>query len=63
MGGIDAYCSNCDKYSLVKDHWVCDLCRKYCCEDCVENLDQCIICKNIFCNQCGMIRFVMIILK
>lgn len=50
---MDTYCYNCDKYSLVKDHWVCDLCRKYYCEDCVENLDQCIICKNIFCHQCG----------
>ncbi len=53
MGGIEWYCSECNEYSLIKDHWHCDLCEKSFCENCLEMLSECIVCRNIFCNECG----------
>lgn len=53
MGGIDWYCSECDKFSLIKEHWRCDICENSFCENCTETLDSCILCNNLFCNNCG----------
>jgi len=46
------YCNYCDKLIFIKDHFYCDNCGKYFCENCIDNLLTCEKCYKYFCDTC-----------